>query len=66
MRVVGGSLGNFRCFNQVAEGITEVVRGLEVRQAAFLDAATELELMSKGLEMAASAVKKAIEEANRE
>jgi len=64
----------YRLFSQIAEGITEVVRGFEVRQAvegssvAVSRKAADkagLELMSKGLEIAASAVNKAIEEANR-
>jgi hypothetical protein len=65
----------YRLFNQIAEGISDVVRGLGVRQAvegssvaAPKKAADKagLELMLKGLERAAGAVKKAIKEANRE
>jgi hypothetical protein len=65
----------YRLFGQIAEGISEVVRGLEVRQAVEgSSVATSrraadkagLELMAKGLELAASAVNKAIQDANRE
>jgi hypothetical protein len=61
----------YRLFSQIAEGITDVVRGLAVRQAvegSSVDASRNaagkagLELMLKGLERAISAVKKAIEE----
>jgi len=65
----------YRLFGQIAEGISEVVRGFEVRQAvegssvAASRKATDkagLELMAKGLEMAVNAVNSAIQEANRE
>jgi hypothetical protein len=65
----------FRLFNQIAEGINEVVRGFEVRQAVQGSTVAEsrkavekagLELMAKGLEMAASAVNRAIQDTNRE
>jgi len=65
----------YRLFGQIAEGIAEVARGFEVRQAvegssvgASRKAADKagLELMAKGLELAASAVNRAIQEANRE
>jgi hypothetical protein len=63
----------YRLFSQIAEGITEVLRGFEVRQAveasslaASRKAADKagLELMAKGLEMAASAVNRAIQDSD--
>jgi hypothetical protein len=63
----------YRLFGQIAEGLTEVLRGLEVRQAvegssvaSSRNAADKagLELMAKGLKMAAGAVHKAIQETN--
>jgi hypothetical protein len=65
----------YRLFSQIAEGINEVVRGFGVRQAVEGSSVADsrkaankagLELMAKGLEIAASAVKKAIQDANQE
>jgi hypothetical protein len=65
----------YRLFTQIADGLAEVARGFDVRQAvqqstvAVSKRAAEkagLELMAKGLEMATNAVNKAIQEANRE
>jgi hypothetical protein len=65
----------YQLFSQIANGMAEVARGFEVRQAIgessvvtskkVVDRAG-LELMAKGLEIATSAVKEAIQEANRE
>src|ERR1700730_3519997 len=65
----------FSLFSQIAEGMNEVVRGFGLRQSVQGSAVAEsrkaaekagLELMSKGLEMAANAVNKAMQDANRE
>jgi hypothetical protein len=66
---------SFRLFNQVLEGMNEVIRGFAVQQAveksslvASKKAADKagMELMAKGLERAAKAVNKAIQEADQE
>jgi hypothetical protein len=65
----------YRLFTQIADGLAEVARGFDVRQAVQQSTVavskkaaekTGLELMAKGLEMATNAVNKAIQEANRE
>ena len=65
----------YRLFNEIADGLAEVARGFDVRQAvegssvAVSKKAAEragLELMAKGLEIAAHAVNKAIQEASWE
>lgn len=65
----------YRLFGEVAQGISEVLRGFEVRQAVEGSSAAAsrkaadkagLELMAKGLEIASTAVNKAIKDAYSE
>ena len=65
----------FHLFSQVLEGINEVIRGFAVRQAVEESSLAGskktadkagMELMVKGLEMAAKAVNKAMHDADRE
>ena len=65
----------YSLFSQIAAGISEVTRGFAVRQAVEGSSVSAtkkaidnagLELMAKGLEMAANAVKKAMQDANQQ
>jgi hypothetical protein len=66
---------DYALFTQIADGLSEVVRGIDVRQAVQGSALaasrkvankTGLEMMAKGLEIASAAVGKAMKEAGRE
>jgi hypothetical protein len=65
----------YRLFSEIADGLSEVARGFEIRQAVEGSSVARsrkaadqagLELIAKGLEMATEAVNQAIQQSNRE